>query len=420
MPAELIDGLERLASDAKLLAIRFRWRPHETAATGFLTKNRLRGLEGHSNVEIARAVTAYATHLHDGGTCESKFEAQVRRELDEPDADGPKREYRSITFYLNTDTAAADDMSAAFNDNDHHDFGEHDYKPSWQPPPPSAVPPAPTGYDDYAGYVELSRSDPTAFAMLVVQQSNDRVVTILERLLFSSVGRLDAVLARQLSGSRYLNEALKTLTKGAGDIAGLGVTLFHQGLEGQAKFASVEQTAELGKERTELMRDGIKQGSLLIQAVLMANAAKHREASAASRPRDEPPSAATGARARPHPSADDSAANSPPPPPPPPPPAEPEDDMSEADRDIVERARRLLGLVGPDVRDQLRSVTPTLGAVFDELEDRPLTAKLIREVIMGAQNSVDRDELEKAAELFDGGIADAFAGLVMRVYSEAM
>ena len=403
IPAELLDGLECWSVDCKLLAIRFRWRPHQTTATGFLTKNRLRSLEGHTSLEIAHAVTSYATHLYESGECESKFEAQLRRELEEPGADGSQREWRSITFYLNTEDSKADNMSAGFNDSE--DLGMGGYEPAR-----SAVPTAPAGYNDYAGFVELSRSDPTAFAMLVTQQSNDRVVTILERLLFSSVGRLDGILSRQVSSSRYVNEALQTLTRGASDIAGVGVNLFQQGLEGQARVARMEHETEVGKDRTELMRDTVKQGSLLMQAVLMSNAAKRNQGRAAA-----PPPAEAGPRARPYPSTDDN-----PPSPPPTEPAASDDASSEADRDIVERARRLLALVTDELCDEVRGVAPSLVAVFEELRERPLTATVVREIIHGAQTTVDQLEFAKAGELVDSSIADAFAGLIMRVYSEGM
>lgn len=223
IPAELLEGLDRLSADGDLLKARLRWRPHLTAATGFLTKNRLLELRGQSVLEVARALASLATHLHDQGGCEAKFEAQVQRELETPGPEGA-REWRSITFYVNQPQP---DRS----DDDVHD--EDIYEP---PPPPqswaSPGPTAPTVPDlsEYRSFVELSRTDPTAFAMMVMQQSNDRTASILERLLMSSVTRLDRVLGTQISNSRYLNEALQTLTKGANEVARMGMNLFNQGL----------------------------------------------------------------------------------------------------------------------------------------------------------------------------------------------
>ena len=183
IPPELIDGLERLSQDAVLLKVRFRWRPHESTATGFLTKDRLLDIREQPVEEVARALASHATHLHDGGTCEGKFEAQIQREFEEPLEDRPNREWRSITFYV---SAAADlRPNTNMGIDDHHGFGARDRAPGRESKR-STLPSAPTGYDDYADFVELSRTDPTAFAMLVIQQSNDRLVSTLERLLDSS------------------------------------------------------------------------------------------------------------------------------------------------------------------------------------------------------------------------------------------
>lgn len=408
IPGELLDGLERVSRDSRLLAVRFRWRPHQTAATGFLTKNRLQNIDRCSSLEIARAVTAYAMHLHEEGGCESKFEAQVRRELHEPLEDGTKREWRSITFRLDgADSFSDHDMS--FDDD--RDPSPHDDNPTWGMGPALGSA-SRTDYDDYARFMDLSRSDPAAFALLVTQQSSDRVVNILERLLNASVGRLDGILSRQISSSRYLNEALQTLTRGAGDIAGLGVNLFQQGLEGQAKVARMEHETEIGKERTELMRDAVKQGSLLIQAIMMSNAAKRGQAPSAPPPRatrpSPPPSSAQDAR---RPSSHES-------PPSPPDPQVPQE--TAADRDLVTRAETLLGLITDETLANLRTVAPSLVAVFEELRERSLTGAVVREVIISAQQTVSQLELAKAGEHFDENISSAFASLLMRVLSENM
>lgn len=395
VPADLLDGLERLSADGDLLKARLRWRPHLTAATGFLTKDRLLDLRGEPIVEVARALAALAHHLHDQGTCEGKFEAQIQRELEAPGPEGGvEREWRSITFYLNQpQPERSDDMP----DDERHPPGSFTSSPSsWVDTPP----PIPR-YAEYANFVELSRTDPNAFAMIVMQQSNDRTVTILERLLMSSVSRLDRVLGTQISNSRYLNEALQTLTKGASEVAGLGVNLFNQGLEGQARVARMEHETELGKERTELMRDAVKHGSLLIQAVLMSQNAKQRTTPAAS---------ATPQTPKPETASAPPAAGATPPPSPPAP--------TTADGEIEAKARRLLELATPDVLASLRDVAPSLAGVFDTLGAESITADRVRTVIHEAQALVDPVELGLASRQFEPEIANVFGTLVMRVLSE--
>lgn len=403
IPAELLDGLERLSADGDLLKARLRWRPHLTAATGFLTKNRLLQLRGEPVLEVARALASLATQLHDEGGCEPKFEAQVQRELETPGPEGA-REWRSITFYVNQPQP---DRSDDVRDDDPYEPTLQ--SPSWTSPSPAA--PSIADYSQYAEFVQLSRTDPTAFAMIVMQQSNDRAVSILERLLMSSVARLDRVLGTQISNSRYLNEALQTLTKGASEVAGLGVNLFNQGLEGQARVARMEHETELGKERTELMRDAVKHGSLLIQAVLMSQQAKQQRAASASAPAaaSSPPPQAGSA------SADPRAAS---PPSAPFPAAEPSAAPSSADAEIEAKARRVLELVTDDVLDELRTVAPSLPDLFDALRAQPLTADRVRAVIREAQSTVDPVELGLASRQFEPELAHAFGTLVMRVLSE--
>jgi hypothetical protein len=461
IPPELLDGLERLSHDAMLVKVRFRWRPHTSTATGFLTKDRLLDIRGAPIVEVARTVAAYATHLHDGGDCEGRFEAQVQREFEELVDERPKREWRSITFYV--DAAADLRPNTTMGFGNHHDFGARDRAPRLVTKR-STLPSAPAGYDDYADFVELSRTDPTAFAMLVIQQSNDRLVSTLERLLDSSTGRLDGVLAQQGASSRYLNEAFQTLTKGAGDIASVGVQLFNQGLEGQARVARMEHDTELGKEHAELMRDAVKQGSLLAQAVLMANSAKRqrpssksarqrgstrqrqrkgRRAAAASSgsPKSaratptsdsagdtasaEPQSSVQGsptAKLEPVPAATEQSAvgrvdssheelpNA----------LADDDAKSEADCAIEAQAERLFELLDDEVLDELEAVAPTLRAVFDELDGDQLEAEAIREIIARSQTAIDGEELVQAQALFEGELAEVFSDLVLRVLAGSM
>ena len=396
VPAELLDGLERLTSDSDLLKIRLRWRPHLTAATGFLTKDRLLDIRHQPVADVARVVASFACHLHDQGGCESKFEAQVHRELEGAGEGNREREWRSITFYVHQPPATSAYEPLAGDSDDGDDFETGRYSPSWSQPSRSTAPVVPS-YAEYASFVELSRTDPTAFAMIVMQQSNDRTVAILERLLMSSVSRLDGVLGTQVSNSRYLNEALQTLTKGASEVAGLGVNLFNQGLEGQARVARMEHETELGKERTELMRDAVKQGSLLLQAVVMSQSAKQRMApTPAPEPSRAPPST----------------------PPAPAPQPEPPPQSAPGDVEIEAKAERLLELATDDVLAGLREVAPSLAGVFDELRAEPVTALRVRKVIHHAQAIVDPIELGRASDQFEPEIASAFGTLVMRVLSE--
>ncbi len=399
IPGELLDGLERLSVDGAILKARLRWRPHETAATGFLTKDRLLDLRDQPVLEIARTLASLAHHLHDGGDCESKFEAQVQRELEASSADGSaQREWRSITFYVHQPQPEPSDVS---HDDDPYEPSRH--ASSWDErpdPPTSSVP----NYAEYATFVDLSRTDPTAFAMIVAQQSNDRIVTVLERLLNASASRMDRVLGTQISNSRYLNEALRTLTKGASEVAGLGVDLFNRGLEGQARVAHMEHETELGKERTELMRDAVKHGSLLVQAVLMSQQAKQQQPHAQT----QASSGASPTASAPPPSVAPSSA----------PTSGAASAPSSVDADIEARATRLLELATDEVLDQLRAVAPSLAGVFDDLRGEPITADRVRAIIREAQSIVDPVELGLASRQFEPEIAHVFGNLVMRVLSE--
>lgn len=437
IPPELLAGLERLSRHATLVKVRFRWRPHTSTATGtgFLTKDQLLDIRGALIVEVARAVAAHATHLHDGGDCEGRFEAQVQREFEEVVDDQPKREWRSITFYV--DAAAYLRPHTHMGFGDHHDLGARSHAPR-PATTRSTLPSAPAGYDDYADFVEPSRRDPSAFAMLVIQQSNDRLVSTMERLLDLSTDRLDGVIAQRNSSSRYLNQAFQTLTKGAGNIASVGVKLFNQSLEGQARIARMEHDTDLGKERAELTRDAVKHGSLLAQAVLLANSAKRQRSSSGSAARSSskgqrkerraaaassgapksaratvspmPTSSAVEghmARAepsheeRPHALADGDA-------------------KSDADRNIEAQAERLFELLDDERLDELEAVAPTLRAVLDQLDADQLEAGVIRETITRSQAAIDGQELVEAQALFEGELAEVFSSLVLGVLTEGM
>lgn len=458
IPTELLDGLERLSRDARPLKVRFRWRPRLSAATGYLTKNRLLDLEADTIVEIARAVASYAKHLYDPGVCENRFEAQVHREFLQLGEDGrTEREWRSVTFYVDDPnhpiSKVATQMDPNFDDgeddvvdeedDDEGDEGDesdeedddHTRTPSpridrhrlraQRPGRARSRDGLTDNYADYGDYIKLSRTDPVAFAMLVTERSHNKTVTLLERLLYSSVDRLDRVQGSQVSSTRYINEALQTLTKGAADIAGLGLSLFQSGLEGQARVARMEHESELGKERTELMRDAVKQGSLLIQAVLMSNAAKRRQANEPQPvTRTEQRGAAPPLRVVPSPPQQGPTVAAPPASaaaPPAEPPREPAPaPVSESDRDIEARTRRLLELLSDDDIARARIVAPTVVSVFELLRSGPLDAAFVRQVIQGAEKTVDRSELSSISELLDAEVVSTFGGLLMRVLSEGM
>lgn len=85
LPSELLTKLERLTEGATLNKVRLRWLPYDVKTRkSFVTKDRLLNISDRSCEEIAVAVVSYAVHLHEQGLCESRFEAQVHRTLDEP------------------------------------------------------------------------------------------------------------------------------------------------------------------------------------------------------------------------------------------------------------------------------------------------------------------------------------------------
>ena len=441
IPTELLEGLERLSEDATFIKLRLRWRPHGTDAASFLTKERLLDLRDEPAAKIAAAVAGFAAHLYGEGQCSNKFEAQVHRERHDPPEGVAQREWRSITFYIGEDEEDADEEPA---DEDEPGYLDDDLVPfearprhprphrsPWQ----SSRPSFPEGYEKYAGLIEFSRSDPTGFAMMVMQQANERVVDILQQTnertvqtledqLARSVDRLDQMVSRQMSSLHHINEGLQTITEGAGKVAGLGVELFNRGLEKEVQYARMEYETEANKERTELMRDAVKQGSTLLQAVLMANAAKERV-------RAQPPRQGEPVRSRPHtarsagtsraaPSAARSAtAAQSAAVPSAAPPVRPANTTGprEADLAIVEQAERVLDLATDEVRERLREVAPSLAAVFDGLGEGPLSADMVRKVIADAGRAVDPLELAKAGTVLNPALAEALSGLLMRVSS---
>ncbi|HLT40053.1 MAG TPA: hypothetical protein VK034_27420, partial [Enhygromyxa sp.] len=367
IPGELLDGLERLSADGDIFKARLRWRPHQTSATGFLTKDRLLQLRGEPVLEIARALASLATHLHDEGGCENKFEAQIQRELEARNPESARdREWRSITFYVNQPQPPPSDHDVPDDDYE----SPHHHSPVWASP----VPLASSFPDDheYTNVTERLRTDPVALLVVMMQHSNDRTVSLLERLLMSSVTRLDRVLATQISNSRYLNEALQTLTKGASDVAARGMDLFNQGLEQHARVARMEHETELGKERTELMRDAVKQGSLLIQAVLMSQTAKQQQRARTPAPSAAAPPSTPGPASSSSSNSGSTSASPGPSDSPPfgPSPAESPAAPSGADAEIEAKARRVLSLVTDDVLEDLRAVSPSLVEVFRELQSQ--------------------------------------------------
>jgi len=378
IPDELLEALERYSVDATLTKARLRWRPATSKASSFVTKDRLLNLRGRSTLDIAHALASYATYLYTEEDCESRFEAQIKRELEDPPEEGSRSQWRSVTFHL-ANTAELDEQYAS------PPSGFSFAAPAETRESPS--PPLPR-YEDYAEFVSLSRSDPNAFAMLVMQHSHDRSINIMERMLMSSLTRIDAVLSNQISNSTHLNRALETLTKGAGAIAGIGVNLFERGLENRAQVLEIERNADSGKERAEVMREAVKQGSLLAQAVMMSQASKR------AGPRSQAP---TPSR---------------------PPPA-PEPAVSSQDALLVERAQQVLELLEHEDKAKLRRVAPTVAAFFERMGRGPLSAQAIRALVFEAQRVVDHDELSKLSAHISDALADVFGALMMQVFSEA-
>lgn len=440
--SELIEGLERYTSDAELLKVRFRWRPFSHTVNSFITKDSLLDIGSASNLDIARAVSSYARHLWQSGECESRFEAQIFRQLhqdvgDEESESSPRpvREWRSITFYVaNPNPEPATPMTTHFNEPDNEldesdDTVEDDGEDEFEHDPPPALPArrvssrpvhVPPGrrtsqsviapdvearlFGKYRGWVELAQNDPTAFAMLVTLQSGDRTIETLERLLHASFDRFDRTLEHHGSHSRFINEALETLTGGAGEVASIGLDLFRTGLEQQARVTQLNHDTEIGKERTELMRDAVKQGSLLVQGVLMSNAAKSRQAQ--TKTSTEPrPSPATPTPATPSPAAK--------------PPLSPEEaELAAADDRFIEmRARQLLEVLTPERIEQLRPYAPTLAPTFERLRSQPITAAWVRRVILEAQADVDPNELQILEQHLDTDVRAKITTLLMRIMS---
>jgi len=227
------------------------------------------------------------------------------------------------------------------------------------------------------------------------------------------------MLATQVSGSRYLNEALNTVTQGAGRIAGLGVSLFERGLESQARVAQDERETVLGRERNEITRDAIKQGSLLVQTIVMANAAKrnqqeHKPQRPAPQPARARPTRVVDAELVGHESPtsasnDNSADTS----------AAPRANKSPLELDIEAKTELFLDLLQHEPLEELRAVAPTLCAFFDRLGRGAADGAQILLLIKEAEQTVERDELMKVHTLVSAELASAFANLMMRAMSES-
>lgn len=466
IPAELLRALSRLSANGTLLKARLRWRPKGTRATGFITKNRLLKLESASPLDLARALASHARYLYEQSGCEARFQTQVRRRIEDPDEpETLKREWRSITFYIepppskvdaHVDTDIDDDDPDDGNDDDDGDDGDSDdddIDEFDEPPvrvlprggrrgarrhnsvPPSVRPSPETGvFTDYDEYARLMRRDPTVFAMVVVQQSHDRTVNTLERILFASFDRLDRTLETQGSHSRFINEGLQTVTRGAGEVAAVGIDLFRSGLEHQAGATRLHHDTEIGKERTELMRDAVKQGSLLAQAALMSNAAKRRsstdptsrpehataprpEASREPAPRPDPSvRSERGAGSRPEPAprsgpANSSSADA----------SKPQltpEQIEASNRALEASARELLELLTPEIVDTLRPHTPTLVAAIDSLRGRPIAAARTRKVIRDARANLGPSEIQEVMRWLDPLTSQKVTMLVMQILQE--
>lgn len=430
IPSELLSGLERYAAESRLLKLRLRWRPDESTSRGYLTKDRLVGIEAATIQEIAVALVSYARHLYEQGDCEERFEVQVRRELDDPDEpDHPIREWRSITFHVDPlpsqramqmepqdddeqDDDARDDDDAlddddAFDETDDLD-DESDDEPSeprdqtrWSRPPgkvtrstqpqarpPRVVPrhrpatPSPRDRADrqpfaqYADESHLYRIDPMVYAMTVVRQTYDRVLDTFEHTLATSFDRLDRTLDSQNSHSDFINDAMRTVTQGAGEIAGVGIDLFRAGLEHQAGAARLSHDSETDKDRNEFMRDAVQQGSLLAQAVIMSNTAKRR-ASTERQPTDAPePRTDHGAAPR---TSQPSQRPQPP---------------HTAEGDLRSRIRSVVDGITAEQMDALRTHAPSIAGILEQLRANPsLDLATIRQIVMDGSKSLDIGEM---------------------------
>ena len=412
VPPALLHALELHSAGARLSKIRLRWCPAGTAARkGFVTKDRLVDIEDQSCEELAIEVTSYAKHLYETQRCSNRFEAQFQCVQGDEEQ---TRQWRSLTFYLLDAEEQDDDLDSSDEEIGDDFFGAP--RPPAPPipdrvrlaPPATSRPdrsptPAPS-FEDYSDFVDMSRSDPTAFAMMVMQQTHDQTVSLMRDLLYTSTHRVDSILATQVSGSRYLNEALNTITRGAGNIAGLGGSLFESGLESRARVAEEERETVLGRERNELARDAIKQGSLLMQTILMANAARRSQEE--QQQAAGPQQATTPARPARWPSSTAS------------PPLDPTRAKTPLELDIEAKTQRFLDLLEHEPLDELRVAAPTLSALFDRLGEGPLDGARVLALIEDAEHSVEREELTRVHTLVSAELAGAFASLMMRAMSE--
>ena len=432
IPEELLTGLERYSEAGELTQIRLRWRPHSGGGAGFVTRNRLMNLQMATQLEVARAVTSYARHLWEQDQCERRFEAQVERAVPASDGRGRRREWRSITFYVSdpnpeTDTTVThDDIHDDDDADDLPDFDddaddEPDHAPMFRPraspaprPPSSRPSPGPrrtrsllqaSGLGQYADFVELSRDDPNAFVLVMMERSHERTVGTLEQLLFGAFDRLDRIVESHSAQGTTINDALRTLTSGAGEVASIGLDLFRSGLDHQATAARIETDGKVDSERNEVVRGALSEGSKLVQAVIMSNAVKQRQSE-----RERSPNQPVEREVRP-PMPRGSA----------PPPGEGALDDEDAQlqameaRYIESQARKLLEALTPDKLEQLRTHAPSIVAVFDHLRTRELTADWIRQVIRTAQTTADVSELAALQAHVPPEVSQRFQALLFRI-----
>src|SRR5690606_38210662 len=192
-------------------------------------------------------------------------------------------------------------------------------------------------FGPYASYVDRARDDPDAFAVLVTMKVGEQSADRLERMLMASLDRFDHTLGHQASHHRFVNDALHTLTAGAGEVAEVGLRLFTTGLSQQADKTRLEHDSAIERERNELLRDAIEQGSMLAQAIFMSNAVKQRHVPEhRGGPAKATATAPSGFESKPTLSPEEA------------------DVVAADDRCLEVRTRQVLGALTPETLDELR------------------------------------------------------------------
>jgi hypothetical protein len=212
------------------------------------------------------------------------------------------------------------------------------------------------------------------YTVAVIRQVYDRVLDTFEHSMSASSDRLDRTLNAQNAHSDFINDAMRTVTQGAGEIAGVGIDLFRAGLEHQAGAARLSHETETDKDRNELMRDAVQQGSLLAQAAIMSNSAKRR-ASTDRQPNDTPEP-----RSEPR--------------------SEPRTERGAAPRtsppqhDLRSRIRSVVDGITAEQMDALRIHAPTIAGVIGQLRANPsLDLAAIRQIVLEGYASFDFREV---------------------------